>query len=226
MGKKWTLSRLYDKAAHRNFIHSRRITWAWNEWIECGYNWRHTTSYVGDDSYTIYQEFIRLFKPSWLGGAWGRGSGGYSGTYAANERKSKCSKQVQCEKTHAHWVNFNRERLRVRTIAWFCVRERERERKALGQADKHDGNPQHISGNTNNNSNKEQPHRQAVHVMHHLEARIRCSTSSPSTSAAAAGAASSFTCLTLSHFFALLEVVAGCSECCAFFLEFGAMTRH
>lgn len=107
-----------------------------------------------------------------------------------------------------------------------CVRERERERKALGQADKHDGNPQHISGNTNNNSNKEQPHRQAVHVMHHLEARIRCSTSSPSTSAAASGAASSFTCLTLSHFFALLEVVAGCSECCAFFLEFGAMTRH
>lgn len=103
---------------------------------------------------------------------------------------------------------------------------RERERKALGQADKHDGNPQHISGNINNNSNKEQPHRQAVHVMHHLEARIRCSTSSPSTSAAASGAASSFTCLTLSHFFALLEVVAGCSECCAFFLEFGAMTRH
>lgn len=133
MGKKWTLSRLYDKAAHRNFIHSRRITWAWNEWIECGYNWRHTTSHVGDDSYTIYQEFIRLFKPSWLGGAWGRGSGGYSGTYAANERKSKCSKQVQSEKTHAHWVNFNRERLRVRTIAWFCEREREKRKRHWGR---------------------------------------------------------------------------------------------
>lgn len=85
----------------------------------CGYTLYYTSKRQGADSYAIYQEFIRLFKPSWLGGE-GGGRGLRHLRYINEQNERMHSKQVQSEKSTQIRANIERQSERENESANEC----------------------------------------------------------------------------------------------------------